>query len=59
MEDVPSEVCNLLMDTRYGRGKMAQMFLKFVLTKDDYVLALQKTWKENGKDLEMTDWFDI
>lgn len=43
MEDVPNEVCNLLMDTRYGRGKMAQMFLKFVLTKDHYVLALQKT----------------
>lgn len=55
MEDVPNEVCTSLIDTRYGRGKMAQMFLEFVLKKDDYVLALQKTWKENGKDLQMTD----
>lgn len=55
MEDVPTEVLNSLIDTRYGRRQMAQMFLEFVLKKDDYVLALHKTWKENGMDFEMTD----
>lgn len=57
MEDVQTEVCNSLMNTSYGRGKMAQMFLDFVLTKDDYVLALYKTWMENGRNLEMHDGF--
>lgn len=55
MEDVPTEVLNSLIDTRYGRRQMAQMFLEFVLKKDDNVLALHKTWKENGMDIEMTD----
>lgn len=55
MEDVPTEVCNSLTDTKYGRRRMAQMFLEFVLKKDDYVLALHKTWKENGMDFEMTE----
>lgn len=55
MEDVPTEVCNSLTDTKYGRRRMAQMFLEFVLKKDAYVLALHKTWKENGMDFEMTD----
>lgn len=57
MEDVQTEVCNSFMNTSYGRGKMAQMFLDFVLTKDDYVLALYKTWMENGRNLEMHDGF--
>lgn len=55
MEDVPAEVLNSLIDTRYGRRQMAQMFLEFVLKKDDNVLALHKTWKENGMEIEMTD----
>lgn len=56
MEDVPLEVCNLLTYTKYGRRRiMALMFLEFVLEKDDYVLALHKTWKENGVDFEMTE----
>lgn len=45
MEDVPTEV----------RNTMAQMFLEFVLKKDDYVLALYKTWKENGINFERTE----
>lgn len=55
MEDVPTEVRNTLLDTSYGRGKMAQMFLEFVLKKDDCVLALYKTWKENGINFERTE----
>lgn len=55
MEDVPTEVRNTLLDTSYGRGKMAQMFLEFVLKNDDYVLALYKTWKENGINFERTE----
>lgn len=55
MEDVQTEVRNTLLDTSYGRGKMAQMFLEFVLKKDDYVLALYKTWKENGINFERTE----
>lgn len=55
MEDVPTEVRNSLLDTSYGRGKMAQMFLEFVLKKDNYVLALYKTWKENGINFERTE----
>lgn len=48
MEDVPNEVYTSWMDQSKGRKEKAKIFLKFALRKDEYVLALQKTLKENG-----------
>lgn len=48
MEDVPSEVYTLCRDPSKGRQEKAKRFLEFALRKDDYVLALQKTLKENN-----------
>lgn len=48
MEDVPCEVYTLCRDPSKGRQEKAKRFLEFALRKDDYVLALQKTLKENN-----------
>lgn len=36
------------MDQSKGRKEKAKTFFEFVLRKDEYVFALQKTLKENG-----------
>lgn len=48
LENVPLEVYTSLMDQSKGRKEKAKTFLEFVLRKDEYVFALQKTLKENG-----------
>lgn len=48
LENVPNEVYTSLMDQSKGRKEKAKIFLEFVLRKDEYVLALQETLKENG-----------
>lgn len=48
MEDVPCEVYTLCRDPSKGRQEKAKRFLEFALRRDDYVLALQKTLKENN-----------
>nr|XP_034323366.1 uncharacterized protein LOC105322773 isoform X2 [Crassostrea gigas] len=48
LENVPLEVYTSLMDKSKGRKEKAKTFLEFVLRKDEYVFALQKTLKENG-----------
>lgn len=48
MENVPNEVYISLKDQSKGRKEKAKIFLEFALRKDEYVLALQKTLKENG-----------
>lgn len=48
IEDVPCEVYTLCKDRSKGRKEKANTFLEFALKKDDYVLALQKTLKENN-----------
>lgn len=48
MEDVPCEVNTLCKDRSKGRKEKVNKFLEFALKKDDYVLALQKTLKENN-----------
>lgn len=48
LENVSLEVYTSLMDQSKGRKEKAKTFLEFVLRKDEYVFALQKTLKENG-----------
>ncbi|XP_065944413.1 uncharacterized protein [Magallana gigas] len=48
IENVPNEVYTSLMDQSKGRKEKAKIFLEFVLIKDEYVLALKETCKENG-----------
>lgn len=54
MEDVPIEMKKSLMDKNKSRKEKAQLFLEFALQKDDYVLALRNTWKENGRKIAET-----
>lgn len=48
LENVSLEVYTSLMDQSKGRKEKAKIFLEFVLIKDEYVLALKETCKENG-----------
>lgn len=48
MEDVSEGDIKMWLDPQKGRKERAQIFLEFVQLRDDYVIALQKTMKENG-----------
>lgn len=50
IENVPNEVYTSLMDQSKARKEKAKIFLEFVLIKDEYVLALKETCKENGME---------
>lgn len=48
MEDVSEGDIKMWLDPQKGRKERAQIFLEFVQLRDDYVIALHKTMKENG-----------
>lgn len=48
MEDVSEGDKKMWSDPQKGRKERAQIFLEFVQQRHDYVIALQKTMKENG-----------
>lgn len=48
MEDVPDEVKDSWSDGSKSRKDRSKIFLDFVLEKDDYLEALNKTMEENG-----------
>lgn len=48
MEDVSEGDIKMWLDPQKGRKERAQIFLECVQLRDDYVIALHKTMKENG-----------
>lgn len=48
MEDVSEGDIKMWLDPQKGVKERAQIFLECVQLRDDYVIALQKTMKENG-----------
>ena len=48
MEDISSDVQTQWSDGSKGRKDKAKIFLEYVLKSDHNVMALQKTFEENG-----------